>query len=225
MDMYMPLQSSTPVTTSAAAPPPAAAAAAAAAAPGTATATDTTGVDIELVHELDDMAPQSLLKAPPSLKREPSPTKAELPDTPADVNESQALDLSDNEDDAEEEMTSFLSSSLQSGQPSGQLFLFQFPQTALSFQHAEGPKAENDTDAPVEGLMGQLDVYPNGRIVLRIGDMPFEVAGGSESSFLQQVMLLDADRQSALCLGELSGKVVVTPQLDYLMEHALGNAP
>ncbi|WFD24668.1 hypothetical protein MEQU1_003371 [Malassezia equina] len=182
------------------------------------------GVDIDHVHELDDMAPQSLMQAPPSMKREPSPTKVEPMDSTPDVNESQALDLSDNEDDAEENMSSFLSSSLQSGQPSGKLFLFQFPQTHLAFQRADAPvdeaapKAENGTPPASEGHIGHLDVYPSGRMVLRIGDLPYDVGGGSESSFLQQVVLLDAERQSAECLGELSGKVVVTPQLDALME-------
>lgn len=171
------------------------------------------------------------MQAPPSIKREVSPTKPEPMDDAPDVNESQALDLSDDEDDVEEDTASFLSSSLQSGAPSGQLFLFQFPQSSLSFQPANAPandvsKAEDGTVAAVEGHIGHLDVYPSGRVVLRIGDMPYDVGGGSESSFLQQVMLLDTERQTAECLGELNGKVVVTPQLDYLMERArLDGAP
>lgn len=197
----------------------------AAAAPSASGDTEARGVDIEHVHELDDMAPQSLMQAPPSIKREKPSAKPEPMDDVPDVNQSQALDLSDNEDDAEEETASFLSSSLQSGSPLGQLFLFQFPQSGLSFQRAEGsadeaPKTEDGAPAAPEGHIGHLDVYPSGRIVLRIGDMPYEVGGGSESSFLQQVMLLDTERQSAECLGELNGKVVVTPQLDYLMERA-----
>ncbi|WFD20986.1 hypothetical protein MCAP1_003241 [Malassezia caprae] len=210
-----PMRASTPATPTVAATAPAA---------PVSGGPEARSVDIEHVHELDDMAPQSLMQAPPSIKREASPTKPEPMDEAPDVNESQALDLSDNEDDVEEDTPSFLSSSLQSGVQSGQLFLFQLPQSGLSFQRADAPedahKAENGTPMATEGHIGHLDVYPSGRIVLRIGDMPYDVAGGSESSFLQQVMLLDTERQAAECLGELNGKVVVTPQLDYLMERA-----
>ena len=53
--------------------------------------------------------------------------------------------------------------------------------------------------------------------MLRLGDIPFDVMSGSETSFLQEVMILDPERQEAQCLGELNSKLVVTPSLEHFM--------
>lgn len=68
-----------------------------------------------------------------------------------------------------------------------------------------------------EGLVGKLDVYRDGRVFLRFGELVMEVTGGSQSTFLQQVMLLDPTNKSATALGELHRKFIVTPELDCML--------
>ena len=179
----------------------------------------TASVDIEHVQDMDPMAPQSMLRAPPSLKREPTPVKMEAETPTADVNTAQALDLSESEDEGEDDAhASEFATSVQGGETDGQLFLFQFPRTFPSFQHDQVVKVEEDATRP-EGQIGCLDVYADGRVALRIGDIPFDVTSGSEASFLQQVVILDAEQQVAQCLGEVHSKLVVTPNLDDFMHH------
>ena len=200
-------------------------------------------VDIQHVHELDQMAPQSLLQPPPGVKRESSPPIKTDTDEPVDgdVNTAQALDLSESEDeDHEELMASHFASTVQDGETDGQLFLFQFPHTFPEFRPrpssdaastdtkesgdiVEVPpsevKAESSSESvsPAEGQIGHLDIYADGRVMLRLGDIPFDVMSGSETSFLQEVMILDPERQEAQCLGELNSKLVVTPSLEHFM--------
>lgn len=68
-----------------------------------------------------------------------------------------------------------------------------------------------------EGLVGKLDVYRDGRVFLRFGELVMEVTGGSQSTFLQQVMLLDPINKSATSLGELHRKFIVSPELDCML--------
>lgn len=68
-----------------------------------------------------------------------------------------------------------------------------------------------------EGLVGKLDVYRDGRVFLRFGDLLMEVTGGSQSTFLQQVMLLDPSNKTATNLGELHRKFIVSPELDCML--------
>lgn len=68
-----------------------------------------------------------------------------------------------------------------------------------------------------EGQAGRLDVYKDGRVMFRFGDVVMEVTGGSQSTFLQQVMVLDANKESAITLGELHRKFVVTPELESML--------
>lgn len=201
---------------------------------------EATGVDIHDMHELDAAAPQPLLKAPPQFKRETPQIKSEgnelemavdsalATDTP-DVNRAQALDLSESEDEeGEDELAGRFVASLQDGQSEGQTFLFQFPRPFPTFTASPPAKEDSevvDVDAPAkpapppaEGQVGELQIFESGRVLLHLGGIPFDITGGSETSFLQQVMLLDADQQRALCLGELDAKLLATPDLAYLLD-------
>lgn len=181
--------------------------------------TPTASIDIEHVQDLDPMAPQSLLRAPPVLKRETTPVKMEVETQTADVNTAQALDLSESEDEGEDDAhASQFATSVQGGDTDGQLFLFQFPHTFPSFQCTQDVKVEDDATRP-DGLIGRLDVYADGRVALRMGDIPFDVTSGSEASFLQHVVILDAEQQEARCLGEIHSKLVVTPNIDDFLHH------
>ncbi|GAK66779.1 uncharacterized protein PAN0_014d5003 [Moesziomyces antarcticus] len=68
-----------------------------------------------------------------------------------------------------------------------------------------------------EGLVGKLNVYRDGRVFLHFGELVMEVTGGSQSTFLQQVMLLDPSNRTATALGELHRKFIVSPELDCML--------
>lgn len=77
-------------------------------------------------------------------------------------------------------------------------------------------KAEESRNHP-EGQIGRLDVYRDGRVNFRFNDIIMEVTGGSQSSFLQQVMILDGDQHKATTLGELHRKFVVSPEIESML--------
>lgn len=81
----------------------------------------------------------------------------------------------------------------------------------------EDKKTKLNTANQHEGLVGKLDVYRDGRVFLRFGDLVMEVTGGSQSTFLQQVMLLDPSNRTATSLGELHRKFIVSPELDCML--------
>lgn len=203
---------------------------------------DEVSIDIHDVQQLDDAAPQALLQPPPRFKREKTEIKSEaeeMQDVPAepaesgDINQSQALDLSESEEEeGEDELAGRFVSSVQLGESNGNTFLFQFPRPFPTFRATPEPVTKPDADAedvvpvetpappPTQGQAGRLQIYHSGRAVLYLGDIPYEITSGCETSFLQQVMLLDADQQRALCFGELNAKMVATPDLSYLLDHA-----
>ncbi|SNX87524.1 related to RPC53 - 47 kD subunit of DNA-directed RNA polymerase III [Melanopsichium pennsylvanicum] len=76
---------------------------------------------------------------------------------------------------------------------------------------------KSSSSSKSEGLVGKLDVYRDGRVFLRFGELVMEVTGGSQSTFLQQVMLLDPTNKSATALGELHRKFIVSPELDCML--------
>lgn len=76
----------------------------------------------------------------------------------------------------------------------------------------------SSTSSSAEGLVGKLNVYRDGRVFLRFGDdLVMEVTGGSQSTFLQQVMLLDPSNRTATSLGELHRKFIVSPEIDCML--------
>lgn len=79
-------------------------------------------------------------------------------------------------------------------------------------------KSKLSTSSKAEGLIGKLNVYRDGRVFLRFGqDLVMEVTGGSQSTFLQQVMLLDSTNSTATNLGELHRKFIVSPEVDCML--------
>lgn len=68
-----------------------------------------------------------------------------------------------------------------------------------------------------EGQIGRLDVYRDGRVNFRFNDIVMELTGGSQSSFLQQVMILDGEQHKATTLGELHRKFVVSPEIESML--------
>lgn len=82
---------------------------------------------------------------------------------------------------------------------------------------ADASLAESSAGKRHEGQIGRLDVYADGRVNFRFNDIVMELTGGSQSSFLQHVMILDGDQQKATTLGELHRKFVVSPEIESML--------
>lgn len=82
----------------------------------------------------------------------------------------------------------------------------------------DGAKVETrDVNRP-EGRIGRLDIFRDGTVQFRFNDIVMDVTGGSQASFLQQVMILDAEEKKATTLGELHRKFVVAPEIDSMLK-------
>lgn len=76
----------------------------------------------------------------------------------------------------------------------------------------EDNKPEDDLDH-LEGLVGKLRVHKSGKLTMKLGNVVMDVGKGSETNFLQEVVLADSDRgKNAYLLGHLQEKVVVIPR-------------
>ncbi len=88
---------------------------------------------------------------------------------------------------------------------------------------------------PVDGLIGQLEVYRSGAVKMRLANnilldvqhrpfylhseylTPFQVSGGMQPSFLQQAVYLDKMEKQMVILGEVNKQFVVSPNVDALL--------
>ncbi|UZJ53136.1 hypothetical protein CBS101457_002456 [Exobasidium rhododendri] len=81
----------------------------------------------------------------------------------------------------------------------------------------KGGEKSSVSPSPPEGQIGRLDVFRDGRVQFRFNDIVMEVTGGSQSSFLQQVMILSGEEKKATTLGELHRKFVVAPEIESML--------
>ncbi|PWN32393.1 uncharacterized protein FA14DRAFT_87847 [Meira miltonrushii] len=80
---------------------------------------------------------------------------------------------------------------------------------------------EDEEQEPKEGQIGRLDIYRDGRVQFNFGNgLVMDVTGGSQSSFLQQVMILDPQQQKATTIGEIDRKFVVAPEITSMLDDA-----
>ena len=85
----------------------------------------------------------------------------------------------------------------------------------------DAPDAKPVAEPRVEGQIGRLDVFRDGRVNFRFGDgLVMEVTGGSQASFLQQVMIIDGQAGRATTMGELHRKFVVAPEIASMLADA-----
>ncbi len=73
-------------------------------------------------------------------------------------------------------------------------------------------KTEGEIDQ-LEGLVGKLRVHKSGKLTMKLGNVVMDVGKGSQTDFLQEVVLADEnENRNAYLLGHLNEKVVVTPR-------------
>lgn len=83
------------------------------------------------------------------------------------------------------------------------------------------PLSNSSSQSGPEGMIGRLQIYKDGRVEMHFGSptnpLVMEVAGGSQSSFLQDVALLDAKEKRATVLGEVHRKFTVSPGVEGML--------
>ncbi|CAM0875834.1 unnamed protein product [Alopecurus aequalis] len=128
-----------------------------------------------------------------------------------------------------------------------QLFFVQFPSSLPLPRHVESvAEADMDTSGGVEtegtkskendktsrresihgcnlkdlpgGLMGKVLVYKSGKVKMRLGDALFDVSAGLDCAFAQEAVAINAKKKHCCSLGQVSKRVVVTPDVDCLVD-------
>jgi DNA-directed RNA polymerase III subunit RPC4 len=75
-------------------------------------------------------------------------------------------------------------------------------------------------EALQDGLLGQLLVYASGAVKMRIGDVMFDVMPGATLTHSEQVAALNCGLERCAFLGAARSRVVLTPDVDVLLEDA-----
>lgn len=99
----------------------------------------------------------------------------------------------------------------------------------------DDPAAAKIPDPPVDGIIGQLEMYRSGGIKMRLTngillDVSFlqpirvkssthhsQVSAATQPSFLQQAIYVDEQRKKLCVLGEVNRRFIVTPDIGALL--------
>ncbi|KAK1413831.1 hypothetical protein QVD17_29567 [Tagetes erecta] len=68
------------------------------------------------------------------------------------------------------------------------------------------------------GVMGKMLVYKSGAVKLKLGDHLYNVSGGQECTFAQDVVAIHTEEKSCCNIGELNKRAIITPDLDSILE-------
>jgi DNA-directed RNA polymerase III subunit RPC4 len=105
------------------------------------------------------------------------------------------------------------------------LYFFQFP---MLMPELVAVSADDDDevmviDEPVkakgpsyelpEGLIGKLRLHKSGKLTMVVGNVVMEVSQGTECNFLQDVVIMDEQEKKAYLVGQISKKMVLSPEL------------
>ncbi|KAG9126279.1 hypothetical protein FRC07_004131 [Ceratobasidium sp. 392] len=83
-------------------------------------------------------------------------------------------------------------------------------------------KAEEDSEKPPGGIIGQLEIYRSGLIKMRLGNgIVMEVTAATQPSFLQHAVYLDDEKKRLVVLGEVNRRFIVSPDVDLLLDDML----
>jgi len=77
---------------------------------------------------------------------------------------------------------------------------------------------EKVSGPPVDGIIGQLELYRSGAIKMRLANgMLLNVSAATQPSFLQQAVHIDQQKKKLCVLGEVNRRFIVTPDIDALL--------
>jgi len=79
--------------------------------------------------------------------------------------------------------------------------------------------ADSPSTRPLDGVIGQLEVYRSGAIRMRLPNgMLLDVNTVTQPSFLQQAVYQDTKERDIVVVGEVNKQFVVSPNVDALLE-------
>ncbi|KAF9646363.1 hypothetical protein BDM02DRAFT_3171826 [Thelephora ganbajun] len=82
----------------------------------------------------------------------------------------------------------------------------------------DGPTTEKNPDPPIDGTIGQLELYRSGAIKMRLANgILLDVSAATQPSFLQQAVHIDRQKKKLCVLGEVNRRFTVTPDIDALI--------
>ncbi|KAF7770628.1 hypothetical protein Agabi119p4_6602 [Agaricus bisporus var. burnettii] len=92
------------------------------------------------------------------------------------------------------------------------------PTTPSSSRPSTAPPSELPKEEPIDGVIGQLEVYKSGAVKIRLANgILFDVSAATQPSFLQQVVHLDMENKHLTVLGEVNKQFVASPDIDSLL--------
>ncbi|XP_062092200.1 uncharacterized protein LOC133798043 isoform X2 [Humulus lupulus] len=120
----------------------------------------------------------------------------------------------------------------------GNMFCFQFPHFLPTVKQSSsikgkegigsstsslGPKAckGNKMEELPEGQVGKMLVYKSGAVKLKLGDVLYDVSPGTDVISAQDVVAINPAEKQCCLLGELSKRVVVSPDINSLLNSVI----
>ncbi|KAM0722170.1 hypothetical protein Q7P37_001611 [Cladosporium fusiforme] len=99
------------------------------------------------------------------------------------------------------------------------------PTNASNQLQSAEPESSGNTHTFNPGRVGKLRIHKSGRATLDWGGTPLEMGMGTEASFLQDVLIANfnkndegkIDSGTAMAMGQVKGKFVVTPDWDEIL--------
>ncbi|KAI0501884.1 hypothetical protein KFK09_016829 [Dendrobium nobile] len=77
---------------------------------------------------------------------------------------------------------------------------------------------------PPGGFMGKLLVYRSGKVTMKMGEVLFDVSPGIDTTFVEELVAVNAKERHYCVLGELNKHAVVTPDIDALLDDSDSDA-
>lgn len=80
------------------------------------------------------------------------------------------------------------------------------------------PKACTLNEVPA-GFMGKMLVYKSGAVKLKLGDHLYNVSGGLDCSFAQDLVSMNTEEKYCCGIGELNKRAIITPDIESILEN------
>ncbi|KAL4589429.1 hypothetical protein LXL04_002336 [Taraxacum kok-saghyz] len=79
-------------------------------------------------------------------------------------------------------------------------------------------KASSLNELP-SGKMGKMLVYKSGAVKLKLGDHLYNVSGGLDCSFAQDLVTMNTEEEYCCTVGELNKRAIITPDIESVLEN------
>jgi len=79
-------------------------------------------------------------------------------------------------------------------------------------------KNEYDMLKNIKGKIGKMRVYKSGKVEIEISGIKYNLDPGIQSKMRQEIAAVDKDCKDIYMLGEIGKKMVLTPNIDSLLQ-------